>query len=82
MGPEPEQPFLAGAGADPIWSEPEPESAPGPRTSGAAQKVAAPQHCSQVTSTVNLKQKTSRCASKNQCCGTSCAGTLDFVKFL
>ena len=28
--------FLPGAGADPIWSEP--ESAPGPRTSGAAQK--------------------------------------------
>ena len=25
--------FLPGAGADPIWSEP--ESAPGPRTSGA-----------------------------------------------
>ena len=23
-------------GADPIWSEPEPESDPGPRTSGAA----------------------------------------------
>ena len=33
-----EPPFLPGAGADPIWSEP--ESAPGPRTSvaGAAQK--------------------------------------------
>ena len=30
---EPEQPFLPGAGADPIWSEP--ESAPGPGTSGA-----------------------------------------------
>ena len=30
---EPEPPFLPGAGADPIWSEP--ESAPGPRTSGA-----------------------------------------------
>ena len=31
---EPEPPFfLLGAGADPIWSEP--ESAPGPRTSGA-----------------------------------------------
>ena len=28
-----EQPFLLGAGADPIWSEP--ELAPGPRTSGA-----------------------------------------------
>ena len=28
-----EPPFLPGAGADPIWSEP--ESAPGPRTSGA-----------------------------------------------
>ena len=41
MAPEP--PFLAGAGAKPISSEP--ESAPGPRTSGAAQKVAAPQHC-------------------------------------
>ena len=40
--------FLPGAGADPIWSEP--EAAPGPRTSGAgaAQKVAAPQHCFQV----------------------------------
>ena len=38
---EPEPP---GAGADPIWLEP--ESAPGPRTleTGAAQKVAAPQH--------------------------------------
>ena len=37
--------FLPGAGADPIWSEP--EAARGPRTSGAgaAQKVAAPQHC-------------------------------------
>ena len=36
--------FLPGAGADQIWSEP--ESAPGPRTSGAgaAQKVAAPHH--------------------------------------
>ena len=33
---EPEPPFLPGAGADPIWSEP--ESAPGPRTAGAAQK--------------------------------------------
>ena len=35
---------LPGSGADPIWSEP--ESAPGPRTSGAgaAKKVAAPQH--------------------------------------
>ena len=31
-------------GADPIWQEPElPESAPVPRTSEAAQKVAAPQ---------------------------------------
>ena len=41
---EPEPP---GAGADPIWLEP--ESAPGPRTSetGAAQKVAAPQHWKQ-----------------------------------
>ena len=28
--------FLPGAGANPIWSEP--ESAPGPRTTGAAQK--------------------------------------------
>ena len=28
-----EPPFFTGAGADPIW--PEPESAPGPRTSGA-----------------------------------------------
>ena len=26
-----EPPFLPGAGADPIWSEPKPESAPGPR---------------------------------------------------
>ena len=34
--------FLPGAGADPVWSEP--ESAPGPRTCGAAQKVAALQH--------------------------------------
>ena len=37
MESEPEPPgaafFLSGAGADPIWSEP--ESAPGPRTSGA-----------------------------------------------
>ena len=33
--------FLPGAGADAIRSEP----APGPPTSGAAQKVAAPQHC-------------------------------------
>ena len=43
---EPEPPFLPGAGAEPIWSEP--ESAPAPRTAkaGAAQiKVAAPQHC-------------------------------------
>ena len=38
----------AGAGADPIWSEPE---ARGPRTSGAGagtgatQKMSAPQHC-------------------------------------
>ena len=36
---EPEPPgaafFLPEAGADPIWSKPEPESAPGPRTSGA-----------------------------------------------
>ena len=30
--------FLPGTGADPIWSEPELESPPGPRTSGAAQK--------------------------------------------
>ena len=39
---EPEPPgaafFWPGAGADPFWSEPEPESAPGPRTSGAAKK--------------------------------------------
>ena len=39
---EPEPPdaafFLPGAGADLIWLEPELESAPGPRTSGAAQK--------------------------------------------
>ena len=35
---EPEPPFLPGAGAEPIWSEP--ESAPAPRTAkaGAAQK--------------------------------------------
>ena len=35
-----EPPFLPGAGADPIWSEPEPTSAPGPLTSraGAAKK--------------------------------------------
>ena len=37
----------SGAGADPICSEP--ESAPGPQTSGAgaAQKLAAPQHWSE-----------------------------------
>ena len=37
---------MPGAGADPICSEP--DLAPVPRTSGAraAQKVAAPQHCS------------------------------------
>ena len=29
------RPNLVRAGADPIWSEPKPESAPGPRTSGA-----------------------------------------------
>ena len=42
-----EPPFLAGAGSDPIWLKLERESAPGPQTSGAgaAQKVAAPQHC-------------------------------------
>ena len=33
--------FLPGAGADPIWSELKPESAPGPQTSrvGATKKV-------------------------------------------
>ena len=38
MEPEPHGTafYLPGAGADPIWLEP--ESAPGPRTSGAAQK--------------------------------------------
>ena len=34
-----EHPFLPGAGADPLW--PERKSAPGPRTSGAAQKSRA-----------------------------------------
>ena len=33
---EPKPPFLPGAEADPIWLEP--ESAPGPLTSGVAQK--------------------------------------------
>ena len=32
------RPFLPGDGADPIWSEP--ESAPGPRTSGAGSGTA------------------------------------------
>ena len=38
--------FLPGAGADPIWSELKPESAPGPQTSrvGATKKVEALQH--------------------------------------
>ena len=51
MEPEPPRAafFLPGAGADPIWSEP--ESSPGPRTSGAgaAKKGAAPQHCVEET---------------------------------
>ena len=54
--------FLPGAGADLIWSEP--ESAPGPRTSGAgaAQKSGG-------SATLVAAVLTACIYGKNQCCG-------------
>ena len=70
MAPEP--PFLAGAGAKPISSEP--ESAPGPRTSGAAQKVAAPQHCTKALRKVADKENSFDGSRSKKCGSNSCAG--------